>query len=229
MSECVDVHLVRHGKTWLNVLDRVQGWADTPLAPEGRRTAALIGRHFAGTGMHFDAAFSGDMVRHRETASLILAAMDADLAVTAVPGLREMPFGGFEGGPNAEMWEILLDDSRVHSVKQAHEEGVDYLDALDRLADLNPVPELETESIAHLTRRAVAAIDRIADAVLDAGHSRVLAVSSGITIACLVGALAGGRRGGVDNGAVAHLRRDEHAWQVLSYNDTSWADAEPAR
>ena len=35
------VYLVRHGKTWFNRYDKMQGWSDSPLAPDGVEVAKV--------------------------------------------------------------------------------------------------------------------------------------------------------------------------------------------
>ena len=40
----VTLWFVRHGKTLLNTLDRVQGWADSPLTDEENRWRAILAR-----------------------------------------------------------------------------------------------------------------------------------------------------------------------------------------
>lgn len=41
--DTITVWFARHGKTWLNTLDRVQGWADSPLTDEGAQVARYLG------------------------------------------------------------------------------------------------------------------------------------------------------------------------------------------
>ena len=39
----VTIYLTRHGKTWLNTVDRVQGWSDSPLTDAGAEVATKLG------------------------------------------------------------------------------------------------------------------------------------------------------------------------------------------
>ena len=92
--------LVRHGQTVYNAENRLQGWCDSPLTPEGlagvRTTAAyLAGRPFA-------AAYVSPSGRAQTTAAEILAHHRWALPVTD-PDLREFSFGDLEARPEAEL------------------------------------------------------------------------------------------------------------------------------
>ncbi len=225
-SNQVEVLLVRHGQTWFNSLGRVQGWCDSPLTRAGRRTAAVVGRHFAEAGIGFDAAFAADMVRHRETARGILQSMGCDLEVCFDPDLREMSFGGFEGEANLTMWPILRDAATPPGAAEP-----DYAHILDQVKLCNPDPQFFAETMAEVAERAMVALRRITGAVAAeaAGDARVLVVSSGVTIACLISACGAPMPQGIHNGGVSRIVRDGEVWSVLSVDDQTWArdDAEP--
>ncbi|MCT3031329.1 hypothetical protein EFN40_06495 [Pediococcus parvulus] len=50
------VYLIRHGETYLNKFDRMQGWADAPLTPKGIQDAHMAAKKVQ--NVHFDQAFS---------------------------------------------------------------------------------------------------------------------------------------------------------------------------
>ena len=54
-------YVVRHGETLLNRLGRAQGWSDSPLTDNGKRTAAELGAELK--GIIFSAAYTSDMMR----------------------------------------------------------------------------------------------------------------------------------------------------------------------
>jgi probable phosphoglycerate mutase len=60
--------LVRHAETDWNAERRLQGHADRPLSARGREQASMLGAHLQGTS--FDAIFTSDLRRARETAAL---------------------------------------------------------------------------------------------------------------------------------------------------------------
>lgn len=47
-------YVVRHGETLLNSLDRAQGWSDSPLTDNGKKTAIELGAELK--GITFNAA-----------------------------------------------------------------------------------------------------------------------------------------------------------------------------
>ncbi|WP_054950330.1 phosphoglycerate mutase family protein [Numidum massiliense] len=68
----VVLYVTRHGKTHFNTVRRVQGWSDTPLTDEGVRVAEQLGKGLKKENVHFDAAYSSDSGRARETARIVL-------------------------------------------------------------------------------------------------------------------------------------------------------------
>jgi broad specificity phosphatase PhoE len=91
------LYLVRHGLTVWNREGRYQGDLDVPLAPEGREQALRLGRRLLGT--RWDAVWSSDLSRARETAELV--APGAQLRLDA--GFREIGYGAWEGLTAAEV------------------------------------------------------------------------------------------------------------------------------
>ncbi len=85
--------VVRHGETDWNVARRIQGQTDIPLNATGRAQALAMaynaGHH------HFQALFSSDLSRARDTAQALADHLDLKLETTA--GLRERHYGIFQG------------------------------------------------------------------------------------------------------------------------------------
>lgn len=97
------IYAVRHGQTIFNVLDKVQGWADTPLTKKGEQDGVAAGLRLK--NVHFDAAVSSDTSRAIHTAEFILAENDYKTPqLTYTLDWREFFFGSFEGGDNQTMW-----------------------------------------------------------------------------------------------------------------------------
>lgn len=87
------VFLVRHGETIWNKELKYQGHTDTPLSDEGLRQANLVADRLAGEKLA--AVYASDLSRAFITAGTIAARHD--LAAIAVPDLREVQFGEWEG------------------------------------------------------------------------------------------------------------------------------------
>ena len=93
------LHLVRHGQTYFNRYNRLQGWSNSPLTEQGESDA----RHAAEklSGIDFAAAYSSDTTRAVTTARVILDANEraghARPALTTSKAFREQCYGSFEG------------------------------------------------------------------------------------------------------------------------------------
>jgi broad specificity phosphatase PhoE len=91
--------LVRHGETDWNLERRVQGHTDRPLNETGRAQAVALAELLATE--RFDAVYSSDLQRARDTAALIAERHELDVIETS--GLREKNFGSWEGLTDTEI------------------------------------------------------------------------------------------------------------------------------
>ncbi len=96
-----DIVLIRHGETAWNAIKRLQGHLDIVLNAEGRRQAVALGQ--ALSAEQFDAIYSSDLMRARQTAEQLAAGRGMPVHVD--PGLRERCFGAFEGMLYADISE----------------------------------------------------------------------------------------------------------------------------
>lgn len=80
-----EVYLVRHGETMFNQLNKVQGWADSPLTVKGindlKVTAANLSQ------VHFDKMYSSDLKRAIDTVHLIADTNE----VSEIGKIRKLP------------------------------------------------------------------------------------------------------------------------------------------
>ena len=94
--------VVRHGETEWNAQGRVQGQLDIPLSPVGlgqaRAVAGVLGKEA------FDAIYSSDLVRVRQTAEPLKRKLILD------ERLRERHYGVFQGMTYADAKEKLPED-----------------------------------------------------------------------------------------------------------------------
>jgi broad specificity phosphatase PhoE len=70
-------YITRHGETVWNIQQRMQGQQDSPLTENGILQAKAAAEKLK--KIHFDHAFSSDLLRARRTAEIIAA--DHDLAI----------------------------------------------------------------------------------------------------------------------------------------------------
>jgi probable phosphoglycerate mutase len=90
--------LVRHGETEWNAEGRVQGQLDIPLSVIGLAQAKATAQALAGES--FDALWSSDLVRVRQTAEPTAALLKKEIFLD--PRLRERHYGVFQGITYAE-------------------------------------------------------------------------------------------------------------------------------
>jgi uncharacterized phosphatase len=91
--------LARHGQTDWNRTGRYQGWADPPLNDTGRAQARELADQLRSTP--FDAVYSSDLRRARETAEIL--AEPHGVPVIVEPGLREVNVGAWSGLTRAQV------------------------------------------------------------------------------------------------------------------------------
>jgi broad specificity phosphatase PhoE len=85
--------LARHGQTAWNHEGRLQGQTDIELSNFGREQARRLGQRLAGE--QIDAAYSSDLSRCWETATIALG--ERAVGLTADAGLREVNLGEWQG------------------------------------------------------------------------------------------------------------------------------------
>ncbi|BDR54579.1 phosphoglycerate mutase [Bombiscardovia apis] len=99
------VYAVRHGQTYFNRYNRLQGWSDSPLTEQGLRDADLAAHKLE--SVKFQAAYSSDTNRAQVTAQRIL---ELNKFSEPIPKLetamnfREQFYGYFEGQDMGAAW-----------------------------------------------------------------------------------------------------------------------------
>ncbi len=99
------IYLARHGETDWNVEKRIQGHSDIELNANGIAQASDFAKVLK--DIHFDAAFSSDLLRAKRTAEIVLQEREIVIATTEL--LREQTWGDFDGIPVEEYREKLKD------------------------------------------------------------------------------------------------------------------------
>jgi probable phosphoglycerate mutase len=102
------VYLVRHGETFWNREQRLQGQLDSPLTEEGiRQTTALADKL---SDIRFDAVYSSDLERARRTTH-ILTSRSNNIPIIYDDRIRERHFGSFQGLTWDEISQQFPDDA----------------------------------------------------------------------------------------------------------------------
>ncbi|MBI2710478.1 MAG: histidine phosphatase family protein [Actinobacteria bacterium] len=184
--------VVRHGESVWNAEGRWQGQADIPLTDLGRRQAASAARALGSV----DLIAASDLVRARETAEIIAAALGAGPVVVEA-GLRERDAGAWSGLTRAEI----------------HARYPGYLsdDPVTGSAYGGPRFPADWEPDEQLVARALSALDRLAD-TMDAGTGFV--VSHGGVVGALQQHMTGERYRRLPNLAGAWFERSPSGWVV---------------
>jgi probable phosphoglycerate mutase len=223
----VTLYIVRHGKTMLNTTDRVQGWSDAVLTPEGEEVVASAAEGLA--DVEFEAAYSSDSGRAVQTADFILEANTAsgELELQRDSRLREFNFGTYEGDLNETMWTdiaesqgLTLEEFMEQMTPEGFANSVAALDAADPEAEGNwPAEDYET-----ITARLTEAVNEIAENEAEDGGGNVLIVSHGLSITALVDVLVPDFEippGGVTNASATIITYEDGEFAMQAFNDMS--------
>ena len=223
-TDQVTLYVVRHGKTMLNTTDRVQGWADAPLTPDGEKVVKA-----AGCGLKdvaFQAAYSSDSGRAVQTAELILGenAAAKELTLNHDARLREFNFGTWEGDLNHTMWSAIAEDQGITLEEFQNTltpEG--FANSVAKLDAANPeaAKNWAAEDYPTITKRLKEGLDEIVAKESAAGHQNVLLVSHGLSISALFDTVTADfaiPAGGLKNASVSILKYEKGAYSLESLN-----------
>lgn len=102
----LNLYVVRHGQTYFNIYNKLQGWSNSPLTQKGIDGAVATGKRLA--NIHFDAAYCSDTTRAMDTAKLILKENQASeiKAPQTAMFFREEFYGYYEGNDMAQAWYL---------------------------------------------------------------------------------------------------------------------------
>jgi probable phosphoglycerate mutase len=194
--------LVRHGESaparHNERFTLTHGHGDPELAPDGRWQAEQLGVRLSKE--RIDAIYVTPLRRTSETAAPLVARIGLEPKVE--PDLREVFLGEWEGGLFRQ---------------KAAEHDPAFLRAMSE-GEWGHIPGAETTE--QLRVRAVAALERI---VARHADERVVVVSHGGVIGCLLAHATGGRPfafAGADNASISHIVVTNGQWLLRRYNDT---------
>lgn len=218
MSSKVTLYVTRHGKTMLNTIDRVQGWADSPLTEAGIVVAEQLGRGLAGT--KFEAVYTSDRGRTIETADIVMRHAAFELPLNQLKGLREFGFGKFEGELNRVMWEKACEVHGFPTVEaffEVHKHDAPRL-MIDMVAEMDETGMAENWDI--FTTRLLASLDLICSEVTD---GNVLVICHGMVINILLSLLDPDSVAvPIENASVTKISFENGSYTVESANDMQY-------
>lgn len=177
----VTAYMVRHGQTYLNLYNKVQGWIDSPLTEKGIQDAKSSGERLS--KINFAASFTSDSGRAIDTGKIIMKANPHNMNIVSYqyPELREQFHGYFEGNDLNQMWQFV-----GAQVQETTEKEVLQNFGLERARDLIHRADLynNAENNAMFWERLDHGFDKIRQNTHDGED--ILIVSHGMTIRSIV-------------------------------------------
>lgn len=230
MGSKITFYIVRHGKTILNTLNKVQGWSDTPLTKEGIEVAENLGKGLK--DVKFSSAFCSDLRRTRETINIILKNSDQkELSVTEKPELREICFGAYETALATEMFKDVALYLHYTNAQDLFNDIFDknkeitYKEAVNTISILDPMKMAEDfNTVEKRTHKALSDIVQIESKNKE--NKNVLIVSHGLSITLMLHNLGGKRLfvKDLENASVCKIVFVDGKYIIESVNDMSYAE-----
>lgn len=138
------LYFVRHGETFLNRFQRMQGWIDSHLTENGRRQAAATGKALA--NINFAVVASSDLGRAQQTKKIIISQLNKKPTATlAFPEFREVNFGSFDGLPWRDAWHTVTEDTPFNGQNDIIADGGLH-EARKMMADADPMHLCESNA-----------------------------------------------------------------------------------
>lgn len=188
-DDAINIYFARHGKTLFNTYDLVQGWADSPLTDKGIEVARYLGEGFKEQHIQFDAYYTSDAGRQRETMQVLLQQKGIkDYQIQELKGLREVFYGGFEGGSNAKMVSASMKSLGFKSVDSFYKSYVQGQIPVATLTDAiaKSDPKQQAENFDQVKERTQNALHSIVKTAQDKHQKNILAISSGMSMQAMI-------------------------------------------
>lgn len=218
MDKQITLYVVRHGQTYFNIYNKLQGWSNSPLTEAGMADARDAGKRLQ--DVDFAAAYCSDTTRAEQTAKTILAANHSVPAteLTPAPFFREEFYGYYEGTDMAQAWYVAGAPHGTPTFK-AIEEKYSIGKAKDFLKAADPFHQAEDNQ--EYWNRVDQGFDLIRRSPKLKNGDNVLLISHGNTLLSLMERYGQGKYDlsvRPANGSVTTLLLTPDDIQVLSYN-----------
>lgn len=178
------IYLIRHGQASFGAQNYDK------LSELGCRQAQVVGEYLRDSGIQFDAVYSGDLSRQRETASLAIASQAREVPHHIDPRLNEIQ--------NDEQLKYLLPEliKRQPSVQALVEKGLgsskDYQKVIDAVFNYWVTPECNDPRIQSWADYSSGARQSMADIMHAHGSGQTIGIfTSGGTLATIVAQVLG--------------------------------------
>jgi probable phosphoglycerate mutase len=237
-------YVMRHGKTLFNTVERAQGWSDTPLTAPGVEAAEQLGRGLAAKNVTFNAAWSSDSGRARETARLALDNSGNEaLPLNESRAFRESGFGIFEGQTNGEMWGAAAvslgygstPEEGAGAIFSAMGKGQvtvgDVLGAIRKIDEASKTPTGMAEDYDQVKTRMRQQLTALAEEYAAKGGGNILVVAHGISITTMIDGWTAAPDAGklndgqLDNASVTKVVYKDGVFTVTELNNMAYVEA----
>lgn len=213
------LYMVRHGQTYFNIYNKLQGWSNSPLTDKGIQNAVDTGEKLKNT--KFAAAYCSDTTRAEQTAQTILDkndASDIDAPITSM-FFREEFYGYFEGNDMDQAWYLA---GAPHGLPTFRDIVDKYSigKAKDYLKDADPFHQAENND--EYWKRLDQGFDLIKSNKDIKDGDNVLLISHGNTLLSIVERYGNGKYDVTErpaNGSLTKLEVDGDNIKVLSFNE----------
>lgn len=178
------IYLVRHGQASFGAEDYDK------LSGLGRRQSQILGEYFRDCGIRLDAAYSGDLLRQRETARLTLLSQTTDVPLHVDARFNEID--------NDAQIRVLLPEVISHNaaLQELVNEGVssskDYQKLIDAVFNYWVSPACSDDRVQSWADYSRGVRDALSDVMQSQGSGKHIAIfTSGGTIATIVAHVLG--------------------------------------
>lgn len=216
MAKGVTFYFVRHGETFLNLMERVQGWANAPLTERGEADVHRSGKGLA--DVEFDAVYSSDLMRTIDTAEIILSENNFAENLTIVPmrAFREVHFGYYEGLPTKVLWDQVDEFvTKQHDLPAGDRKTVQSF--MNTVKEIDPYNNAENymDFWMRVETGLIELLERHADT-----NKNILVVSHGMTIRNLLEGLVADfdETEPLKNASVSIVKYLNGQFELLAYN-----------
>ncbi|PTM21199.1 histidine phosphatase family protein [Lactobacillus sp. PFC-70] len=218
MDKQITLYVVRHGQTYFNIYNKLQGWSNSPLTEAGIADAQQAGDRLK--TVPFAAAYCSDTTRAEQTARTILAANQSTPTpkLTTSPFFREEFYGYYEGTDMAQAWYLAGAPHGVPTFKDI-ESKYSIGKAKDFLKEADPFRQAENNQ--EYWARVDQGFDLIRQNPGLKDGDQVLMISHGNTLLSLMERYGQGKYDlsvRPANGSLTKLLLTPDDIQVLSYN-----------
>ncbi|WP_283679440.1 histidine phosphatase family protein [Lentilactobacillus sp. Marseille-Q4993] len=219
MAKKFTLYMVRHGQTYFNIYNKLQGWSNSPLTDKGIQNAVDTGNKLK--DVKFAAAYCSDTTRAMETAQKIIdlnEASDIDKPITAM-NFREEFYGYYEGTDMDQAWYLAGAPHGLPTFK-AIEEKYSIGKAKDFLKEADPFHQAENNE--EYWQRVDAGFDLIKSNAAIKDGDKVLLISHGNTLLSVVERFGKGKfdvSTRPENGSLTKLEFDGDDVTVSAFNE----------